>query len=126
MLMPPLPAAHYLQLSPIDASPLLLKTLNSPALKFDHDLEVDRLQQATAALLLEYPIIGGRYVAFNTTHHKIFKRSFCCVHLLPHKLLTEQSCDCSRMQCCLCTRTVAGIITITNGKLKLPHVPEYL
>jgi hypothetical protein len=50
-----------MQLSPIDASPLLLKTLNSPALKFDHDLDPARLQQATAALLLEYPIIGGRY-----------------------------------------------------------------
>jgi hypothetical protein len=36
--------------------------LNSPALKFDHALDLDRLHQATAALLLEYPIIGGRYV----------------------------------------------------------------
>jgi hypothetical protein len=52
----------FLQLSAIDASPLLLKTLNSPALKFDHALDLDRLHQATAALLLEYPIVGGRYV----------------------------------------------------------------
>jgi hypothetical protein len=49
-----------LQLSAIDASPLLLKTLNSPALRFEHALDLDRLHQATAALLAEYPIIGGR------------------------------------------------------------------
>lgn len=53
-------SACLLQLSAIDASPFLLRTLNCPSLKFSHDLRLDKLKQATAALLQEYPILGGR------------------------------------------------------------------
>lgn len=61
------PVFYTLQLSAIDASPLLLKVVNCPAVKFDYSINFGRLRAAAMALLEEYPIIGGRCVAEATT-----------------------------------------------------------